>query len=144
LFISNLDWEDELKKVSQMRVIKLPKILQALFYLLRLEREEICLPNSQNFDWKRARDLVCERLPKGMAEYKVLGEKNTPHKQYQRLNYIDKLVVGLDEDQIEAVNPTFGKLFKWLKLAIATRKSDIIYRKAHNKRSEETRQSCLE
>jgi len=46
LFIGNEDWKNELKKVNEMRVLKMPKILQSLMYLLGFTREEICQPKS--------------------------------------------------------------------------------------------------
>lgn len=46
LYIENEDWKDELKKVHEMRVLKMPKILQSLMYLLGFTKEEICQPKS--------------------------------------------------------------------------------------------------
>ena len=46
LYIDNEDWKDELKNVHEMRVLKMPKILQSLMYLLGFTKEEICQPNS--------------------------------------------------------------------------------------------------
>lgn len=42
-----------------------------------------------------------------------------------------------------AINGTFGRLFKWLKLAIAVRKQDIIYRAALRKKAVEHREKCI-
>lgn len=46
LYIDNEEWKDELKNVHEMRVLKMPKILQSLMYLLGFTKEEICQPNS--------------------------------------------------------------------------------------------------
>lgn len=46
LYIENEEWKDELKNVYEMRVLKMPKILQSLMYLLGFTKEEICQPKS--------------------------------------------------------------------------------------------------
>lgn len=56
LFIENEDWKAELQKLYNMRVLKMPKILQSLMYLLGFTREAVCQPNSQLFWWKIAKD----------------------------------------------------------------------------------------
>ena len=39
LFTENDDWKAELAKLYNMRVLKMPKILQSLMYLLGFEKE---------------------------------------------------------------------------------------------------------
>lgn len=46
LYIDNEEWKNELKNVYDMKVLKMPKILQSLMYLLGFTKEEICQPNS--------------------------------------------------------------------------------------------------
>jgi len=60
----------------------MPKIMQSLMYLLGFTREEICMPKSQTFWWKIANKYVTDRLPKLMADYKVLGQKPSDYKVY--------------------------------------------------------------
>lgn len=40
--------------ISCYRVLKMPRILQALMYLLGMGREDICEPESNLFFWKKA------------------------------------------------------------------------------------------
>ena len=107
----------------------MPKILQGLMYLLGFNREEICQPGSQLFFMKTAKTFIQEELPKRMADYKVLGAKDGDFKLYQKINYCEKIIADQVFDDVKKHNATFGKLFKWLHLAIQTRKSDIIYRR---------------
>ena len=79
-------------------------------------------------------------MPARMSSYKALGPKDGGYKLYQKLNYVEKLIAGLEQEQVEGHNATFGRLFKWLTLAIATRKQDIISRKAQNKKAREHRE----
>jgi hypothetical protein len=46
LYIENEEWKEELKSVYEMRVLKMPKLLQSLMYLLGFTKEEICQPKS--------------------------------------------------------------------------------------------------
>jgi hypothetical protein len=57
-----------------------------------------------------------------MGEYKVLGQKAGEYKVYQTINYCQRIIEGGEQEAVDAYNPTFGKIFKWLKLAIETRK----------------------
>lgn len=101
-----------------MRVMKMPKILQSLMYLLGFTREEVCQPSSQLFFWKIAKNLIKDDVPQKMKEYKVLGAKEGDFKLYQKLNYCEKVIYGLEQENVDAHNGTFGKLYKWLVLAI--------------------------
>jgi len=122
----------------------MPKILQALMYMLGFTREEICQPNSQLFFWKKAKELIKEQVPEKMKNHTVLGPKEGDYKLYQKINYCEKIISGLEQETIDQHNATFGKLFKWLWLALQTRKTDIIYRKAHTKKQRELREKALE
>lgn len=45
-FAMNEDWKEDLRKLAQTRVLKMPKILQSLMYLLNFTRDAVCDPNS--------------------------------------------------------------------------------------------------
>ena len=55
------------------------------------------------------------------------------------LNFIEKNVEAFIQEDVDAYSLTLGRLFKWLKGAIATRKEDIIRRKALRKKAREDR-----
>jgi len=143
MFLENDEWKIELLKMQNMKVMKVPKIIQAVMYILEFQREKVCEPDSQLFCWKKAKKLLLETMPTRMYEYIAVGAKPKELKLYQKINYIEKLIVGLEEEQIMAINITFGKLFKWLKLAITVRKQDIIYRAALRKKAVEHREKCI-
>ena len=56
-----------LNNIKSFRVLKMPHILQALFFLNMCEREKICEPNSNKLSWKKAKTLVVDWLPSKMA-----------------------------------------------------------------------------
>lgn len=64
-------------------VIKMPRIIQSLMFLLGYEREDICEPDSNRLFWKKARSQCdTNTLPREMAEYKMLGAKDSTFKGY--------------------------------------------------------------
>lgn len=50
----------------------------------------------------------------------------------------------MEQEGVDNYNPTFGKLFKWLKLALETRKTDITTRKALSKKARENRERMIQ
>ena len=57
-----------------------------------------------------------------MATFKTYGEKKDEYKPYMRINYVEGLIKEFVQEDVDAYHPGLGKLFKWLKMAIDTRK----------------------
>ena len=74
----------------------MPKIIQSLMYLLGFTKEQVCQPKSQAFFWKKAKEEIREAVPSKMKEYQVLGPKDGSFKLYQKINYCEKLIQGLE------------------------------------------------
>lgn len=143
LFCERDEWKDSFNDISKYHVLKMPRILQALMYLLGVSREEICEPNSNLFFWKKAKSVFMTRIPQLMSEYEVRGGKAAEFRSFNTLNFIDTLLVGCVQEEVEAYHPGFGRLFKWLTTAVATRKQDITRRKAMTKRAREDREAKI-
>lgn len=107
----------------------------------KFEREQICEPNTNKMSWKKAKELLESQLPDCMANYKTFGEKKDEFKAYQCINYIERIIEPFNQEDVDAYHQGLGKLFKWLKMAIGTRKQDIIRRKAIYKRNKEEKTS---
>ena len=86
------DWKKLLENLKDFRVLKMPHILQALFFLNGFDRAKICEPNSNKMFWKQAKQNLVEALPEAMATYVVWGEKKDEFKPYQRINYCEKII----------------------------------------------------
>lgn len=73
-----------------------------------------------------------------MLDYKLIGPKRQDFKAYQTINFIERNIFGIEEQEVTEYNMTFGRLFKWLKLAVQSRKHDIVRRmaKIHKERDE--------
>ena len=74
-----------------------------------------------------------------MAKYKTWGEKTDEFKPYQTINYCEQIIKPFTQEEVDAYHQDMGKIFRWLKMAIDTRKQDIIRRKAIHKFNREVK-----
>jgi len=79
-----------------------------------------------------------------MTEYKIMGQKESDYKAYQTMNYVDMLIAGITQEEVDEFNMTAGRLFRWLTLAVEQRKADIIRRKALIQKERDERDSKME
>jgi len=110
---------------------------------MQIDHDTICEPHSNRLFWKTAKrhiDSLCQKI----AEYKMLGKKESEFRGFQTINYCEKLVNDYTQEEVDAYHAGFGKLFKWLKAAIELRKQDIIRRKAIAKRDREAREAKID
>jgi hypothetical protein len=112
-------------------------------FLMQIDHDAICEPHSNRLFWKFAKRHT-EELCGKIADYKMLGKKETDFKGFQTINYCEKLINDYQQEEVDQYHPGFGKLFKWLTAAIALRKQDIIRRKAICKRDKEAREAKID
>ena len=60
-------------------------------------------------------------------------------KAYQTVPYVENVLKGLIQEDIDAYHVGLGKLFKWMKTAIDGRKQDIVRRKSLQQKAREVR-----
>lgn len=120
--------------------------MQSIFYFLQYKREQICERGTNKFFWKIAKTHFNKpEFFDRLVDFNALGAKEEAHMpRYQTINFIERNIEGINPDEVDAYNMTLGKLFKWLQLAIKTRKEDIIRRKAMRKKAREHRESQIE
>jgi hypothetical protein len=58
LFKDRDDWNRNLMELKDYNVIKMPRIMQSLFYMLEYERVDICEKNTNKFFWKKAKTMI--------------------------------------------------------------------------------------
>lgn len=68
-------------------MLKMPRVLQVLFYLLKYDREMICERDTNKLDFKKAKQLIGEDLFERMSKYNPLGEREDNFKVYQKLSF---------------------------------------------------------
>jgi len=66
-------WKQPLLDIKELNIMKMPRILQALFYTLSYTREEICECDTNKLDFKRVKSLINEDLFERMATYNPFG-----------------------------------------------------------------------
>ena len=104
------------------------------------ERDTICEPRSNKFFWKKAKNALNDEFLNKLSNFRVLGPKDDRYYPYTTLNFIERNIEGINPDDVDNYHLTLGKLFKWMQLAIRTRKDDIIRRKALKKKAREERE----
>ena len=75
------DKEEQRKAVLGLRdltVLKMPRILQSVFYLLQYKRQDVCLPGTNKFNWKLAKAHFDETFLEKMAAYSPIGLRRGP------------------------------------------------------------------
>lgn len=112
-------------------------------YLLGVSREAICEPNSNAFFWKVAKPVLQNEMAQLMENYQVLGAKPAVTRSFNQIAYVQKMIEGIQIEEVEAYHQGFAKLFKWLQTALATRKQDITRRKALTKKAKEDREAKI-
>ncbi len=55
-------WQKSFFELKKCHIIKSPRVLQTLFYLLGYTREEICERGTNALDFKLAKELINESL----------------------------------------------------------------------------------
>ena len=112
-------------------------------YFLGFSREQVCEPGTQLFFWKVAKNLLNEDFITKMAEYDFRGSKDGEFKKYQTINYIEKVIAGIEQKDVDDFNFVAGRLFSWLKQAIEARKLDIVRRNALIQKQRDDRESKI-
>lgn len=93
--------------------------------------------------WKAAKCLLDESFIEKMSDYTFQGPKDGKYEKYQTLNYIEKIITGIEPNDVTEFNMCAGRLFTWLKLAIENRKLDVVRRAALIQKEREERDSKI-
>lgn len=64
-------WKQSFLDLKEIHVMKMPRVLQTLFYLLRYKREDICERDTNKLDFKKVKALIKDDLFIKMSLYKV-------------------------------------------------------------------------
>lgn len=117
--------------LKSFKVLKMPRVLQSIMYFLRYKREDICEKGTNKFFWKKAKNFLNNEFLQRLMSYQVLGAKEDYHERYATLNFIERNLEGISPEDVDQYHFVLGRLYRWLLLAIKTRKEDITRRKAH-------------
>ncbi len=92
-------WREAILTFAKYHVVKMPRIFQAIFYLLGYNREDICERDTNKIEWKKAR-LVLQGGPSGdgseffkrIGDYNPFGAKEDQYTLYQKLRFLKKIL----------------------------------------------------
>lgn len=132
--------------LRDLTVLKMPRILQSVFYLLQYKRQDVCQPGTNKFNWKLAKAHFDETFLEKMAAYSPIGLRRGPTQiHYTTLNFIEKNLEGLVQEEVEAqCGHEIARLFRWVSLCVKTRKEDVLYRKNNRKKALMNRETLIQ
>lgn len=130
--------------LSKYNVVKMERIMQTLFYLLGYTREDLCEVATNKLFWKRARTLWNEKLLEEFQNYTPLGPKDGEYKAYQKINFLEKNLDGLVEEDVRNYSLSVSELLICLKETIEVRKADIFRRKAYREKLAREREDAIQ
>lgn len=87
-------------------------------FLMKIDRNEICEPDSNRLFWKKAKNLLGGKLQELMAEYSILNPKGSEFKAYQTINYCERILAETNAEEVENYSTALSKVYKWLNQAI--------------------------
>jgi hypothetical protein len=145
-------WKEAILNFTKYTVVKMPRVFQAIFYLLGYTREEICERDTNKLEWKKARLVMLGASHDGaeffqrLAEYNPFGAKDGQFKAYQKLRFLKKLIRRHEQqpEQVDEYSIPLGKLFKWLLYTIELRAADVVHRRELKNKLKEERKVAEE
>lgn len=141
-------WKDKSMNFGKLYVIRFPRIMQSLYYLLGNQREDICETETNKLSWNHARKLMIadgeDSIYYKMNEYWPLGPKEGEHKEYQKLKFIQSNIDQINEEDVDEYSMTLGKIYRWLLMALELRIEDVTNRKRGKEKEREFRQDAIE
>lgn len=117
-------WKQPLLDVKDWNIMKMPRVLQALFYTLNYTREEICERDTNKLDFKRAKTLINEDLFERMATYNPFGREDE-YKEYQKLSFLKKTIESIEEEKVDEYSIILGRIHRWVTQALDLRVEDV-------------------
>jgi hypothetical protein len=82
MFAERNEWRNGLLSLAHTTVLKSPRMMQSVFYLLGYTREQVCQEGSNKFFWKYAKQLLNEEFLEKLVAFNVYGLKTNPIKAY--------------------------------------------------------------
>ena len=78
LFKEREEWRKNLLSLANATVLKMPRVLQSVYYLLQFKREDVCQTGTNKFFWKVAKKHFTEGFIEKVLAYSPSGLKKSP------------------------------------------------------------------
>ena len=141
-------WKDRCINIGQLHLIKYRRVIQSLLYLLGYNREDVCEKYTNRLEWVKVRSLFSadgeDSVYMRMSEFNPFGPKEDELREFQKLHFIKSNVDHISDEEVQKYSVDFYLLFKWLKLAIQIRTTDVKFRKWQKKQERESRQDAID
>lgn len=118
-------WKQPFLDMKTLNIIKCPRVLQVLFYLLGYEREQICERDTNKLDFKQVKVLINEDLFERMAKYEPFGPREGDFKVYQKLAFLKKNLESVEEEKVDEYSVILGRIHRWVAQALELRVEDV-------------------
>ena len=79
-------------------VVKMGRVWQSAFYMLKHDREQICERDTNKLEWKKAKHYINDEFFKRIGEYNPFGPKEEQFKSYQKLKFIEHNLEGYEPE----------------------------------------------
>lgn len=122
-------WKKPFLDLRQLSLIKNPRVLQTLFYLLGYLRDQICERGTNSLDFKMAKELINEQLFQKLAAYNPVGSRDGEFKDYQKMSFLKRNLSELEDDKVEDFALVMSKILKWIQLVLDIRCEDVVRRR---------------
>jgi hypothetical protein len=137
-------WKKDLLELKEYKVIKMVRVLQSVFYLLKYSREDICEENTCELNWKKAKNYLNDEFFKKIKEYNPIGPKEDEYHPYQKLNFIQRNIDEIKLDEVDSYSLALGQVLQYLTLAVEIRKDDVLRRYQNKQKLKEEREQARE
>ena len=92
-------------------------------------REEVCERDTNALSFKKAKQLINEKLFFKIGTYNPVGPRDDDYKEYQKMTFLKKNLEGITIEQVEEFSLVLAKLLKWLELAMDLRCENVVDRR---------------
>lgn len=127
--LSPEQWKKAFLDLRQNFILKHPRVLQTLFYMLGYTREQICERGTNALDFKLTKELINEDLFQKMGNYQPVGARTGEFKEYQKISFLKRNILDVDEEKVEEFSMVLGKVLKWIQAALEIRCEDVVSRR---------------
>lgn len=122
-------WKKPFLELRGLHVMKHPRVLQTLFYLLGYSRDQICERDTNALSFKKVKGLINEQLFTAMSTYQPIGQKTTDFNEYNKLAFLKKNLAEIEEEKVEEFSLVLRQIYRWINLAIDLRVEDVVNRR---------------
>jgi hypothetical protein len=129
--------------LTKFTVMKFPRVLQTIFYLLGYQRDDICERGTNALNFKKAKLCINEKFFFKIGAYQPVGARADEFKEYQKILFLKSNLESLNEEQVEEYSGAMAKLLRWVHMAIDLRCEDVVTRRDNLEYMKQDRESAL-